>query len=209
MSKLKDLTNQKFGYLTALKIDTNPKNQRIKWICICECGNYTSVASYQLTSGKTLSCGCKKHESKNQTHGMRHTRIYSIWCDMKKRCYNHNSKSYPNYGAKGIRICDEWLNNFEEFKNWSFNHGYSDNLTIDRIDNAKDYCPENCKWTTHAEQQRNRTNNVYLEHNGTKKTIAEWSRELNFNDKKAYRRYSNLRKSNKSPTFEEIFAEAI
>lgn len=112
----------------------------------------------------------------NTTHGMRHTRIYSIWCDMKKRCYNPNHKSYSNYGAKGITVCSEWKNDFVSFYNWSIANGYTDMLTIDRIDTAGIYAPSNCRWVSHAEQQRNRNNNVYVTYNGEKVTISELSR---------------------------------
>lgn len=179
MSRKIDLTGQVFGYLTVLEPDDSPGNKRTKWICVCKCGNSVSVFTYHLNNGKTTSCGCKRYETKNQTHGMRHTRIYEIWCGMKSRCYNTDKKSYAKYGARGITVCDEWKNNFEAFYEWAISNGYEADLSIDRIDPNKEYCPSNCRWITHAEQQRNRTNNIFVEHNGETKTLSEWCRIMN------------------------------
>ncbi len=118
-------------------------------------------------------------------------RLYNIWCGIKKRCYNPKEPCYRYYGAKGITVCNEWLHDFNAFSKWSFQNGYSDLLTIDRIDSNGNYCPDNCRWITHAEQQRNRTNNVRIEHNGESKTIAEWSRVLGLSDKCLYKRYKS------------------
>lgn len=176
MSRKVDLSGQKFGYLTVLRFDENPENKRTRWICSCKCGNITSVQTQQLKQGKTISCGCRRYETKNQTHGMRKTRIYSIWCGMRARCFRKSDKNYERYGAAGISICDEWKNDFVSFYNWSMGNGYAEDLTIDRKDNAKGYCPENCRWITQGEQQRNKTNNVLLEYNGETKTLSEWCR---------------------------------
>lgn len=176
MSKKKDLTSKRFGYLTALYPDTNKTNKRSKWICRCDCGNITSVATCDLTSGHTQSCGCKKFESRNATHGKSKTPLYSVWCDMKKRCYNQNEYSYPHYGGRGIVVCNEWLNDFAAFELWAVNNGYSESLTIDRINNDKNYCPENCRWVTHDKQQRNRSNNIFVVYAGKKITLSELSR---------------------------------
>lgn len=174
-----DLTGQKFGYLTVLRFDENSENKRTKWICSCKCGNLTSVQTQQLKSGKTISCGCRRYETKNQKHGMKKTRIYSIWCGMKKRCYQKNDKTYKRYGETGISVCDEWKNDFMSFYNWSIQNGYADDLTIDRKNNNLGYSPENCRWATKEEQQNNKTNNVIIDHDGESKTLAEWCRIMN------------------------------
>ena len=88
-------------------------------------------------------------------HGMSHTRIYRIWVDMRSRCRNPNANFYPIYGGRGITVCDEWQT-FETFYNWAISNGYSDSLTIDRIDNDKGYSPDNCRWATQHEQSMNK-----------------------------------------------------
>ena len=118
----------------------------------------------------------------NLKHGLTDSRIYSIYLGMKNRCYNKNEKAYLNYGARGITICDEWLDKdsgFTAFLNWAFSNGYSDNLTIDRIDVNGNYEPSNCRWADKYTQANNKRTNKYFIHNGIKKTMTEWSRELN------------------------------
>jgi hypothetical protein len=136
---------------------------------------------------------------------MRKARIYDIWCGIKSRCHNPNKKSYKNYGEKGIYICDDWRNDFLHFYNWSIKNGYSDDLTIDRIDNLKGYCPENCRWVSHAEQQRNRTNNVFLENKGQIKTLAEWCRDMNEPYQKIYSRKTKCLAEKGSFVFDDLF----
>lgn len=102
------------------------------------------------------------------------TRIYRIWRAMKSRCYNKNFDEYSRYGKRGITVCDEWKDDFQAFYEWAISNGYESNLTIDRIDNNGNYCPQNCRWVTMKEQQNNRSNNHYVEINGVTKTITEW-----------------------------------
>ena len=173
--RFKDLTGQTFGYLTVIERVYDPSYTRAHWRCKCKCGNETIVPTYRLNSGDTTSCGCKRYESRNQTHGLRHTRIYSIWCGMKARCHRKTDKLYKRYGAKGITVCDDWKDNFLAFYNWSMDNGYTDELTIDRIDNSKGYSPDNCRWITHAEQQRNKSNVPIIEYCGKQVTMIELS----------------------------------
>lgn len=107
---------------------------------------------------------------------MSHSRLYQIWADMKNRCLNENCKSYKEYGGRGITICGEWRIGFETFRDWAYANGYSDELTIDRIDVNGDYCPENCRWATAAEQMNNLRKNVHYEVDGVRLTNAEWAR---------------------------------
>lgn len=104
-----------------------------------------------------------------------HKRMYLIWFDMKRRCYQPQNKRYKRYGGRGIKVCDEWLENFQNFFDWSMENGYSDNLTIDRIDGDLDYSPNNCRWADVYEQANNRSNNHYITYNGVTKTLKQWS----------------------------------
>lgn len=154
-----DMEGKKCGRLTVLERDGKNTGGEIKWKCICECGNIVSVKGSSLRSGITKSCGCYQKEAvkkANAIHGKCSSRLYRIWNAMKTRCYNPKSKSYINYGQRGIRICDEWLHNYSSFYNWAMSHGYNDTLTIDRINNNGNYEPNNCRWLTRAQQNQNK-----------------------------------------------------
>ena len=134
MSKF-DITGQKFGFLTVLGRDTSTIGERnSKWICECECGSVKTYVRCALVSGHTKSCGCKNFGNATK-HGMSKTRIFSTWCKMRSRCRNASPKDYKSYQAKGISVCKEWDNDFMCFYQWAMNNGYSEELTIDRIDN--------------------------------------------------------------------------
>ena len=111
------------------------------------------------------------------SHGLAHTRIYNIWRGMKTRCYTPSAGSYSRYGAKGVRVCDEWFESFEAFYSWAINNGYKDDLTIDRIDNTKGYSPNNCRWVSPKEQSLNRRNVRMITYKGKTQCIAAWAKE--------------------------------
>lgn len=115
-------------------------------------------------------------------HGMSRTRLYKIWTDMKTRCNNPNTPYYYNYGARGISVCKEW-SDFEPFMEWSLDNGYTDKLTIDRINVNGNYEPENCRWITNLEQQSNRQSNHFLTYDGKTQTISQWADELGIKEK--------------------------
>ena len=175
MSNLKDLTGQTFGRLTVIERAENNKYNQARWKCSCECGNITIVQSANLIKGTTKSCGCLKKEIQ---HHKSNTRLFSIWASMKKRCYNPKHNHYDRYGGRGIAMCEDWQNNFLSFYNWALTNGYNDNLTIDRIDNNGNYCPENCKWNTKKDQVRNRSCTRLLTYNGKTQSIAQWADEI-------------------------------
>ena len=108
-------------------------------------------------------------------HGLSKTRLHRIWHSMYCRCYYPSTNQYKHYGGKGIKICEEWkhIEGFINFYNWAINNGYEENLTLDRIDNNKDYCPSNCRWKTSKEQSNHRTNNVYYTFDGETKTSKQ------------------------------------
>lgn len=190
MPPLKDLTGERFGRLTVLRRDTDRiKKNCVYWVCRCDCGAIKSVESMKLKSGRTKSCGCRKRDFFYQ---MSHTefsdfhnankRIYKIWHSMNSRCFNENHKSYKNYGKRGITVCDEWQGElgFVNFLNWSNEHGYQDELSIDRIDVNGNYCPENCRWITKRKQQWNKRTSRLITYNGETKALAEWCNILGF-----------------------------
>lgn len=152
-----DLVGKKFNKLTVLKYDHQNKRKSYVWECICDCGNKKYVITSSLISGSVKSCGCIKSE-RIYKHGYFGTRLYGIWGSIKNRCNNKKHVHYKNYGERGITICEEW-NDFIVFKNWAESNGYSDKLSIDRIDNNKGYYPENCKWSTSKEQCNNTRRN--------------------------------------------------
>lgn len=144
----------------------------------------TEVRTNALRRGNTKSCGCyNKDRIKeiNTKYKQFDKRLYRIYNHIKDRCYRKNDPSYKWYGARNIKMCDEWLNDFETFYNWSMNNGYTDNLTIDRIDVNSNYEPSNCRWVNMKTQCRNRTNNKYYTINGETRCLTEWCEILNLN----------------------------
>ncbi len=171
--------NQRFGRLTAIKKSgRKTKYNNSFWLCKCACGKEIEVCGGNLKSGHATSCGCAKDIANKRLrliHGMTKTRPHGIWCQLRGRCLNPKNEAYKNYGGRGITVCDRWKESFINF--WEdMKEGYADNLSIDRIDNDKGYCKENCHWTTFLEQARNKRNNRWLTFNGETKTLAEWAR---------------------------------
>ncbi len=155
------------------------------WTCKCVCGKIVSKDTKSLVEGSTKSCGCKKIELRNQSgkymkHGMYETRLYRIWASMRNRCTNSTNPAYKDYGGRGITVCNEW-NEFTVFMDWALNNGYSDDLTIDRIDVNGNYEPDNCRWATFSVQANNKRTSRYIEYRGEKHTVSEWARITGFN----------------------------
>ena len=180
MSKKIDLTGHKYGRLLVIG-EAEPfygsGRKRRMWLTQCDCGNTLVVRGENLRQGNTTSCGCVKKiriKESNSTHRMSKTRIWNIWNTMKERCNNPNSINYKNYGGRGIKICESWYE-FTIFYNWAISNGYKDNLTIDRINNDGDYCPENCRWVTPLTQSRNKRNNIFLTLDNQTHCLGEWA----------------------------------
>lgn len=186
--KVENIVGQKFGRLTVIEnLNVNSHGSTLHR-CLCDCGNEKIVPKSYLKSGHTQSCGCLQTE-RHTTHSKSQTRLYNIFCGMKKRCYNKASKFYPYYGGKGVTICDEWLNDFNCFFDWAMANGYDDELSIDRIDVDGNYEPLNCRWATRQEQSNNTTKNIYIVYKGTTQTLSQWSRETKIPMTTLNRRY--------------------
>ena len=184
-----DLTNQRFGKLVALEPTELRKRGRVVWKCICDCGNEAYVVATDLVKDNTKSCGCMSSRNfvgeRNKTHGMSKTKIYGVWRLMNERCTKPQNKSYKDYGARGIQV--KW-NTFEEFY-LDMGETYKEGLTIDRIDSKGNYCKDNCRWATRADQNRNKKSNIMVSFNGETKPLKTMCIQLGIDYKKAYYKY--------------------
>jgi len=177
MSKLIDLTGQKFGKWTVLERAQNYKSGLARWLCRCDCGREKIVYSRHLrteASQQCRHCGSIKH-------GLYKIKLYQVWADMISRCKNPNGKYYKHYGGRGIKVCPGWRNDFMIFRRWALGHGYKHYLTIDRIDNDGDYEPSNCRFITMKKQNRNQSNNRLITINGVTKTLIEYAEQAGIN----------------------------
>lgn len=202
MSKVIVLTGQRFGRLTVISRAENDKVGQALWHCFCDCGNEIIVFGWNLRTGNTKSCGClrkevmaeniKKTFAAKTNHGLSWTRLYRIWGNMKERTTNPKLRSYKNYGGRGITVCPEWTdkeNGFINFYKWAMSHGYSDELSIDRIDNDKGYSPDNCRWANAQQQTDNRRcSKPFVWEGITYKSMSECARQLGIPIGRLYRR---------------------
>lgn len=138
----------KFGELTVISV----LEHHCK--CRCKCGREVDPTKRQLERGYITACKhCHPYEY-GKAHGETHTRLYNIWSQMKDRCNNKNNHGFHRYGGRGIKVCDEWNHDYTAFRDWAISHGYKYDLSIDRINNDGDYCPENCRWITISENSK-------------------------------------------------------
>lgn len=182
-SDLKPLGGRQFGRLTAGGYEGSQSGISL-WRCRCVCGNEVVVQRCALVSGNTRSCGCLSIEiatarlvALNKTHGLSGTPEYRIWKDMRRRCRNPK-RGRGAYTARCIRVCERWDESFEAFLE-DVGPRPSPEHSIDRIDNDGDYGPDNVRWATHREQANNTTRNRWIEYDGKRMTLAQWSRETN------------------------------
>lgn len=178
-----------FGDYIVLKyIGSTPDKKHKRYLCECKkCGKQIILNSLQLYKCKKCQ-ECQKNETKKIK------KIKNVLYRMKQRCYNENDKSYINYGFRGIKICDEWLGNSDNFVKWFLSNKNDDNvdLTIDRIDNNGNYCPENCRLVNRKIQNNNKRNNIIIEYNNKKQTLKQWCEELNLPYRKTHKRLYEL-----------------
>jgi len=193
-----DFIGQDFGMIKIL--DFKNINNSPKFLTTCACGNQKWLNAYSVIKGNSISCGCyreiqlklscSKYLSKNE-------RLYSIWREMKNRCYNKKRKDYKYYGARNITICEGWLNDFNTFQEWAYNNGYAANLTIDRINSSGNYEPSNCRWVSMAVQNLNKRNVKLISFNGETNTLKGWAEfyKINYGTfKDRYRKYKDISK---------------
>ena len=181
MNKI-DMTGMKINMWTVLECVGKNRYGSYMWKCRCDCGTERIVEGSSVRTGTSAGCGCtrKKHNRGNLKHGGKKERLYAVWRSMKDRCLNPNNKYYDRYGGRGISIYHEWMD-YAQFRDWAFSSGYDKNApyrvcTIDRIDNDRDYCPDNCRWVTQKEQDNNRSSNhIITNSSGESKTLSEWS----------------------------------
>jgi hypothetical protein len=182
-----DITNQTYNFLTPIKY-----LGRSIWLCKCTCGKEKPIRKFELIRGITKSCGCQRPNlvsqvrSKGKTYNKRLSKIYN---SMKERCLNPKTKQFIHYGARGIKVCDEWINNYDNFYWWAMKNGYKDNLTIDRMDVNGNYEPSNCRWATNEIQANNKRNTIRVEIDGEFLTITEIAKKYSLSKKAIYYRY--------------------
>lgn len=196
--KQEDLTGKVFNKLTVIKHLENGK-----WLCKCDCGNEVIVKSGNLKNGHTKSCGCLRKQKmsnlgkltgkinskiagfnnrkyKDLPYDNTFIKLYRRWNQILNRCNNKNSSYYKN----GIKVCNEWKNDFRNFYHWAINNGFDSTLkwqdcTIDRINNKSGYNPNNCRWVNLFVQARNKNNNHLIVYNNEKHCLSEWAKILN------------------------------
>lgn len=170
MRKRIDLAmGQQFGRLTVVKLTTNNK-----WLCTCSCGETTTTTASHLVSGETKSCGCLRIKH-GHSRGGKMSNTYRRWAYMLRRCTNPNHEHYKHYGGRGITVCERWKKSFENFLE---DMGEAPpGLQLDRIDNDRGYCKQNCRWVTPKQNSRNRRDNFEITYLGETKCLADWSKQ--------------------------------
>lgn len=211
MTKLNEnLVGKKYGFLTILRYDGVYKyktQSHTKVICKCKCGSVKDYRLYQLKNGTSTSCGCRRKQFfKNYkgNRGIRHGKYNRDLCNryynMISRCEEKTNSRYKSYGGRGIKICEEWKNNIDNFCEWAINNGYKKGLLLDRSDNDGNYEPSNCRFINPSESQLNRRNTLMITHNNITQPLKKWAKEYNIS-------YSTLqaRRRKQEPISEYFF----
>ena len=201
-----EIIGKKFGNLTVLEFDHKDRHYHRYYKCVCDCGNETVVNESNLKRGLSKSCGCgiikalihrNKYAPRKDHHKYKDYSLYRVWSGIKKRCFSKTEPAYPDYGGRGITVCNEWKNDYEKFLQWSLENGYKKGLTIDRIDNNGNYCPENCRSADLFIQANNKRNNIIITYKGITDTLPNWARKLKISANLLYSRYYK----NKDPEY--------
>lgn len=176
-NKIRDLSGLRIGALVVQGIVGSDEHGRLLWRMLCDCGNSVVRKSANIAraanDNKPSSCGCQHHL---KTHGLSksHRKLYQVWKSMRARCERTSCKDYPSYGGRGITVCDEWKE-FAQFARWASESGYTEGLTIERVDVNAGYCPQNCTWMPNPMQARNRRHTHTYTHDGVTLDIRGWS----------------------------------
>lgn len=212
-----DLTGKRFGYYTVLEKCERKPNKHPYWLCRCDCGTIKKVEHYNLIKGKIISCGCFQKQNmstRRSKHNMTNTKLHHIWCGMRARCNNSNNHAYKNYGGRGIKVCDEWQNDFLAFYNWAIKNGYNEKnkgleCSIDRINVDGNYEPSNCMFKNAKGQANNRRTNISIEYKNEKHTLMEWCEILGLDYPTILYRYRLFIKggTNNIKTLDDVFNE--
>lgn len=175
-----------------IQLDHKDKRRKLYWLCRCDCGKEKIVRVDNLKNGGVKSCGCLNIE-RSTKHGhaknYKKSRTYQSWFNMVQRCTNSNGEKYPIYGGRGIKVCNRW----RKFKNFLEDMGERPREhQIDRIDNDRNYCKNNCRWATLKQQARNKTNNHLITHDGKTQCLVEWAEDVEIPYKTLWRRVCDL-----------------
>ena len=178
MRTQRNLVGNKYGKLLVVESCGQKANDRHYFSKVrCECGKEYLVPDTELIYGRRR--GCTSCGNGSWIHGKTNTKLFNVWASMKQRCLDKNHKNYKDYGGRGIKICDEWLNDFKTFYEWAMSNGYKEELSIDRIDNNGNYEPSNCRWADLITQANNKRNSRIITYKGKTDTLPNWARKYN------------------------------
>lgn len=165
---------KQYGKLTVVGLDNVQfkHGKKNMWVCKCECGKTKTMEPGNVLSGHSTTCGCGKTFHWATKHGESSSRLYSIWGKMCERCSTTTKEMHKDYAGRGIRLCDEWKK-YENFAAWAMKNGYSNGLSIERVNNNGNYCPENCIWIDRGLQARNRRTTHWVKYQGREMSLAE------------------------------------
>jgi hypothetical protein len=188
------------GQIVVLSHFKKGKNNSNYFRCQCDCGRIAEIRVDHFFNDKQTTCGTFHKKYENSVIG---NKIYNTWNRMINRCYNPKSHKYYRYGKRGISVCKDWLNNYDNFYIWCINNGYKEGLSLDRINNDGNYEPSNCRWTTRKQQQRNMCRNRIITYKNQTHCLAEWCERLNL-------KYETIKsRLNKGWSIERAFEEPI
>lgn len=187
--RARNLSGERFARLTVLGPVEKRKNGHVVYLCRCDCGGEARATCSNLKSGHTNSCGCLMRErtsNANSSHGRSKTRLYSVWMQMRQRCYLKTAPNYKWYGGKGVKVCKRW----RKFENFADDMGEPPpNHSLDRIDPEGNYEPSNCRWASSFVQSRNKSSNVYVTIGDRRMILTDWARDLGVSSQEISRRF--------------------